>query len=165
MKYMKKAFVVAVICVLVVISVAAVHTGPDPSRVGSFIEPSIQQEGDSSMGYDYLINGDYLKSGIAYNLYVLLNGKDKKNFLGRAGKAANVPYNFNLIETGNNQQVVVLNCLQCHGQVFDNRLVIGLGNTFLDFSKSPKKNDLKGNVARHLLQLIAPSAYQSSNEM
>src|SRR3954462_5641128 len=106
MRCMKQALVVAVICVLVTISIAAIQIGPEPARVGSFIEPSVQQEGDSSRGYDYLINGDYLKSGVAYNLYVLLNGKDKKNFLGRTGKAANVPYNFNLIETGNNQEVV-----------------------------------------------------------
>ncbi len=31
--------------------------------------------------------------------------------------------------------VVAPNCLQCHAQIFDGKLVVGLGNSFSDFTK------------------------------
>lgn len=161
MRFRKQSLVIAIICLVASISIAAINIG-EPFKEGIFIEPSEQQSGDIQKGYDYLVNGDYLKSGLGYNYYVLLNGKDKTNYLGRTGKAANVAYNFNLIKTKNNQNVVVPNCLQCHAQLFDGKLVIGLGNTFLDFSKAHKKNDVKGNIARHIMQLVSPNQYQSS---
>lgn len=142
--------------------IAAINISNPPFKEGVYIEPSIQQSGDIQKGYDYLINGDYLKSGLSYNYYVLLNGKDKKNDLGRTGKAAGVAYNFNLIKTRNDKNVVVPNCLQCHGQLFEGKLVMGLGNTYLDFSKPFKKNDVKGKIAQHFMQLISPNEFRES---
>jgi cytochrome c553 len=161
MRFLKQRLVIVMLAVVAVISIAAINIS-EPFKEGVFIEPSEQRNGDKQKGYDYLVNGDYLKSGLGYKYYVLLNGKDKKNFLDRTGKAANVAYDFNLIKTKNSNKLVVPNCLQCHGQVFDNKLVIGLGNTFLDFSRQPKKNDLRGNIARHIMQLVSPNQYQSS---
>src|SRR4051812_16880006 len=129
MRYYKQGFVLTIISCMVCAGIAAINIDTDPFKEGTYIPPSEQQVGDKEKGYEYLVNGDYLKSGIAYEYYLLLNGKDKKNYLNRTGKAANVAYNFNLIRTENNQNVVVLNCLQCHGQVFNGKLVVGLGNT------------------------------------
>lgn len=162
MKCKKQVLVVIWLAVAVYASIAAIKIALGPFKEGTFIEPSEQQVGDSKKGYDYLVNGDYIKSGLGYRFYLLLNGKDRNNYLSRAGKAANVGYNFNLITTGNGQQVVVPNCLQCHGQLFNGKLVIGLGNTMLDFSKGPKRNDVKGTIAKRVMQLISPGQYQSS---
>lgn len=161
MQFRKQIIVITFISLLACISIAAIEHGQHPLP-GTYIEPSEQRNGDAEKGYEYLINGDYLKSGLGYSYYVLLNGKDKKNYLGRTGKAANVAYNFNLIKTRNSNNLVVPNCLQCHGQIFNGKLVIGLGNTFVDFSKERKSNDLKGNLARHIMQLVSPGQYQSA---
>lgn len=161
MQFRKQIIVVAAISFVACISIAAINQGNE-SKLGVYIEPSEQHIGDAQKGYDYLVNGDYLKSGLGYNYYVLLNGKDRKNYLGRTGKAANVSYNFNLIKNRYNKNLVVPNCLQCHGQVFNGQLVFGLGNTFLDFSKVRKGNDVKVDIARHIMQLISPRQYQSS---
>jgi cytochrome c553 len=158
----KQFFVITIITAFAILGIAAINIGNEPFKEGVYIEPSEQQSGDIKKGFDYLVNGDYLKSGLGYNYYVLLNGKDKNNYLGRAGKAANVAYNFNLIKTANNNNLVVPNCLQCHGQKFEGKLVIGLGNTFLDFSKPFRRNDMKGKIARHIMQLVSPNQYQSS---
>jgi hypothetical protein len=165
MRFFKQGLVLTVISGMVCAGIAAINIETDPFKGGTYIPPSEQQAGDKKKGYEYLVNGDYLKSGIAYKFYILLNGKDKKNYLNRTGKAANVSYNFNLIQTENNQNLVVLNCLQCHGQVFNGKLVVGLGNTFLDFSKTPKKNGLKDFVGRRMMQWISPMAYESSKAM
>ncbi|GEO11653.1 c-type cytochrome [Segetibacter aerophilus] len=158
----KQLVVIIIITAFAMLGIAAITIENEPFKEGVYIEPSEQQSGDIKKGFDYLVNGDYLKSGLNYNYYVLLNGKDKRNHLNRTGKAANVAYNFNLIKTRNSNNLVVPNCLQCHGQEFDGKLVIGLGNTFLDFSKPFKKNDVKGKIARHIMQLVSPSQYQSS---
>ena len=161
MPFRKKTVVIIIISFAACISIAAINKDKHPAA-GVYIEPSEQRSGDAKKGYDYLVNGDYLKSGLGYSYYVLLNGKDKKNYLGRTGKAANVSYNFNLIKSRYSKNLVVPNCLQCHGQVFNGKLVIGLGNTFLDFSKAHKKNDVKSGIARHIMQLLSPGQYQSS---
>ena len=164
MRYLKQRLVIVVISIVAFVSIAAISIG-EPFKEGVFIEPSEQKSGDKQKGYDYLVNGDYLKSGLGYNYYVLLNGKDKQNFLARTGKAANVGYNFNLIKTRNSNNVVVPNCLQCHGQVFNGKLIMGLGNTFLDFSREQRKKDVKGAIAQHIMRLVAPGQYQIARPM
>lgn len=162
MRCRKQAFVITIITAVAFVSIAAMNVENEPFKEGVYIEPSAQQKGDTQKGYDYLVNGDYLKSGLGYNFYVLLNGKDKRNYLGRTGKAGNVAYNFNLVKTKNNNSLVVPNCLQCHGQEFNGNLVIGLGNTFLDFSKPFKRNDVKGKITQKVMRFILPQQYQSS---
>jgi mono/diheme cytochrome c family protein len=162
MRFKKQTLVICIITLLAFASIAAINSSNEPFKEGVYIEPSLQKPGDIQKGYDYLVNGDYLKSGLGYKYYVLLNGKDRKNYLGRTGKAANVAYSFNLIKTKNYKNLVVPNCLQCHGQQFNGKLIIGLGNTFLDFSKPFKRNDVKGKIARQIMQLVSPSQYQSA---
>jgi mono/diheme cytochrome c family protein len=164
MLFRKQIIVIAVISFVACISIAAINADNE-SKPGVYIEPSEQRSGDRQKGYDYMVNGDYIKSGLGYKYYVLLSGKDKRNYLGRAGKAANVGYNYNLIKSRSNKNLVVPNCLQCHGQVFDGKLVIGLGNTFLDFSKVHKGNDVKGTIAKHIMQLVSPGQYKSASVM
>lgn len=134
---MKKWIALSLIVVswLTYISFVADENKPVP------IQPSIQRSGDAEKGYQYLITGDYLKSGIPYNIF-MLGGKDKTNYLQRDSFNKNISYNYTAIEAPNGELVVAPNCLQCHAQVFENQLYIGLGNAAMDFSdsKSVSKN-------------------------
>src|SRR5882672_5395636 len=103
-----------------------------------YIPESIQRNGDAKKGYEYLVTGDYLKSGIPYDFFSLALGKDKKNFLNREGINASVSHEYTVVKTQNGENVVAPNCLQCHAQIFDDKLYIGLGNSFIDFSAGQK---------------------------
>jgi hypothetical protein len=87
MRFKKQTLVICIITLLAFASIAAINSSNEPFKEGVYIEPSLQKPGDIQKGYDYLVNGDYLKSGLGYKYYVLLNGKDRKNYLGRTGKA------------------------------------------------------------------------------
>ena len=113
------------------------------------IPASVQQTGNADKGYQYLITGDYLKSGIPYKLFRAATGK-QPNLLDRDGDNKYIGYSFTAINTPNGQKLVAPNCLQCHGEIFDGQLYIGLGNTSIDFSvakAAPK-------VATYLLDRI-----------
>lgn len=131
----------------------------------TFIPSSQQRNGDSTKGYNYLVTGDYLKSGIPYNYYVLLSGKDKNNYLNRTGKNATVPYGYNVVLGDNKTEVVVPTCLQCHAQEFDGKLYVGLGNTFQDFSNATKSAGFFNSAATKVLQTFSPNQYQASKSI
>jgi len=98
------------------------------------IPASPQVVGNADSGYQYLITGDYLKSGFPLALFKLSNFKEKENFLQRTGANADIPYDWTAITAANGEQVVAPNCLQCHAQRMGDSLIIGLGNSLFDFS-------------------------------
>ena len=161
MKSKRKWFVLIILSSLVVVCVSAIKK----NNVGNdlvYIPPSEQRSGDTAKGYEYLITGDYVKSGPAYGYFILLNGKDKKNYLSRTGKNANVDYSFNVVTAENGVDVVVPNCLQCHAQVFDGKLYIGLGNSMMDFTKTVKLNNFASKAATRVMQTVSPNQYQAA---
>lgn len=99
-----------------------------------YIPPSKQRRGDATKGFEYLTTGDYLKSGIPYSFFIMGIPKDSNNFLQRTGLNKNLPHAFTAVKAPNGEMVVAPNCLQCHAQVFDGHLVVGLGNSFSDFT-------------------------------
>jgi len=103
-------------------------------RKPMFIPPSKQRTGDATKGFAYLVTGDYLKSGIPFNLFLMGTKKDSNNYLNRTGNNKNLPYDYTAVKAPNGEQIVAPNCLQCHAQVFDGKLIVGLGNTFTDFT-------------------------------
>ena len=103
-------------------------------RKPEFIPPSKQRTGDAEKGYDYLITGDYIKSGIPFNLFLMGIKKDSNNYLNRTANNKNIPYDYTAVDAPNGEKIVAPNCLQCHAQVFDGKLIVGLGNTFTDFT-------------------------------
>lgn len=119
------------------------------------IPANLQRDGDITKGYEYLTTGDFLKSGLPYNLFMMNGGKDKNNYLAREGKNSTVGHGYNVI-TNNGVEMVIPTCLQCHSEVFDGKLVIGLGNTTLDFSNATKV-DYKSRI--NLLKTMAPRQY------
>ncbi len=102
----------------------------------TFIPPSKQRAGDAAKGFEYLTTGDYLKSGIPYSFFVMGAPKDTNNYLNRTGLNKNLSHDFTAVKAPNGESVVAPNCLQCHAQVFDGKLVVGMGNSFSDFTEN-----------------------------
>ena len=126
-----------------------------------FIPPSEQRAGDAAKGFDYLVNGDFIKSGLPYPIYKLIFGKDANNYLNRSGKAADVPHGFNLVKHANGTEIVVPTCLQCHAQIIGKNLYLGLGNTDLDFSNLPGGKAWMQNAATGIMKGIAPKQLEA----
>ena len=106
----------------------------DQSDSPTYIPPSKQRTGDATKGFEYLTTGDYLKSGIPYSFFMLGAPKDTNNYLNRSGFNKNLSHDFTAVKAPNGELVVAPNCLQCHSQVFDGKLVVGMGNSFSDFT-------------------------------
>lgn len=98
------------------------------------IRSSQQRTGDVEKGYQYLINGDYVSSGIPYALYKTFPLNDSSNVLQRSGDAALIPPQFNLIENDKGVKIVAPNCLTCHSDYINGEFIVGLGNTSFDYS-------------------------------
>ncbi len=143
------------------ISVAAIKKAPGPDTP-VFIPPSEQRNGDVQKGYDYLVTGDYIKSGLPYSYFKLLNGKDTSNYLNRAGKNAQVNYAFTLVKAPNGVDIIVPNCLQCHAQVFDGKLYIGLGNSTIDFSTAAQADRVYVKAITGVMKLFSSAQYEAA---
>ncbi len=127
------------------------------------IPPSAQRlGGDVQRGLEYLTTGDYVKGGIPYSAFVMGLGKDRRNFLQREGKNEKLPYEYTANTAPNGEIVVAPNCLQCHAQVFEDKLYIGMGNTFIDFTQNDKMNIKNLKMMESWLKLTAPKKYQAS---
>ena len=109
-----------------------------------------------------MVNGDYVKSGIPYNVFLFGNGVDKRNFLKRDGINANIPYEFTALKTANGEVVVAPNCLNCHAQVFDGKLIVGLGNSLVDFTKSKKFDEANIELLEKILKATSPKQYEAA---
>ena len=127
--------------------------------------PASQQRlgGDAQKGYDYLIKGDYIKGGIPYSFYVLGLGKDRTNFLNRGGKNENLPYSYTAITARNGEVLVAPNCLQCHAEIFNDSLVIGLGSSSIDFTFNKKMNVKNLQRLETVMKLTAPKNTRHQN--
>ncbi len=161
---MKKLTLISCLLTLIVASTAFVSLLNEEDKP-QYIPASVQKTGDAAKGYEYLTTGDFLKSGIPYNYYTFLNGKDKKNYLNRTGKNANVEQGFNVITNKEGIDLVIPTCLQCHAQVFDDSLYIGLGNTLIDFSNISKQSNFVTNAGVKAMQLFSPKGYDAAKPM
>ena len=110
-----------------------------------------QQPGNAQTGYHYLVTGDYLKSGVPYSIFKMGPTKEPENYLGRTGDNAGVPYSFNIINAPNGAKIAAPNCLFCHASVFEGKLVMGLGNSLLDFSMPQDFTMKMGAMAVNIL--------------
>jgi mono/diheme cytochrome c family protein len=129
------------------------------------IPASPQRSGDPEAGYRYLITGDYLKSGLPYTLFLAGIGRSSANELHRDSLNAAIPYQYTAVKAPNGEVVVAPNCLECHAQVFDGRLYVGLGNSMIDFTDRKILNPRKAELAEKFLtrsnarQLEAATAF------
>lgn len=158
---MKKSFLLFLLVVTIALSAFIMRNGDDPVP----IPPSPQRTGGNAQkGFDYLVNGDYIRSGIPYSIYLFGAGADKNNYLKREGVNATVSHQFTAVKAANGEVVVAPNCLNCHAQVFDNKLIVGLGNSFVDFTKSKTFNLNNIELLEKLLKLKSPKQYEAAYE-
>jgi mono/diheme cytochrome c family protein len=120
---------------------SACNDEPEPIVLGQPgpIPPSEQRAGDPEDGYHTLLNRGYVSCGIPYEAFRrTADGASPDHPLpNRSGRNTELPYNLNATTNADGVELVVSNCLICHGGEFDGKLVIGLGNEFLDFSEDP----------------------------
>jgi mono/diheme cytochrome c family protein len=117
--------------------------------------------GDVQKGYDYLTTGDYVKGGIPYSFFLMGMGKQKTNYLNRTGKNEKLSHDYTAVES-RGELLVAPNCMQCHAQVFEDSLVMGMGNTFINFAEDDKLNEKNLKKAENLLRLTAPKKFAAA---
>lgn len=98
----------------------------------SFLEPSAQRSGDPDAGYQYLIYGDYVSSGIPLQIFKQIFGSNNPDDLGRTGDAHGISFQYNVITASTGAKVVVPTCLTCHAEKLNGQLIVGLGNNTSD---------------------------------
>jgi len=102
----------------------------------SYLPASEQKTGDASAGLDYLLYGNYIGGGIPYDLFLQLGFTDNENLLNRTGPAAQLPPDFNYYEIDGMPMAGGITCLGCHSSKLNGEFVIGLGNSFADFTEN-----------------------------
>lgn len=103
------------------------------------IPPSPQTGGgDPAKGLDYIINGDYIGSGIPLSLMERSFRKTEDTVLHREGLNENLPYVLSAFKAKNGISVVNGNCFTCHAGQLNGEVIVGLGNSFSDFQGSYK---------------------------
>jgi mono/diheme cytochrome c family protein len=155
---MKKWMVLTLISVAVAAftKVAGIEEDPVP------IPASPQRSGDAAKGYSYLITGDYIKSGIPYDYFFLSVPKNTANYLQRDSPNAVVPHQYTAVKAANGELVVAPNCLECHAQVFEDKLYVGLGNTLIDFTDRRKLSPRAAGMAASLLERTDERKYRAA---
>lgn len=93
-----------------------------------------QRSGNAATGYDFLVNGNYVSSGIPFEIYAQVYGSSTSNDLNRTGDAATVKHDFNFFTASNGVKLVAPNCLTCHAQHLNGKLIVGLGNSLSDYT-------------------------------
>ena len=118
-----------------------------------------QKMGDAAKGYEYLTTGDFLKSGLPYDVFIMARGERNNNLLHRTGKNATVEYGYNVVSNKDSIDIVIPTCLHCHAELFAGKLVMGLGNASTDFSNINAQN--KNLSMLKMLRLTAPKKYKA----
>ena len=85
-------------------------------------------------------------------------GKEKTNYLNRTGRNEKLSHDYTAIES-KGEILVAPNCMQCHAQVFEDSLIMGMGNTFINFADDEKLNEKNLKKAENLLRLTAPKKF------
>jgi hypothetical protein len=150
---------VVVLSVLVICSFAFIRVSDLIDFEPVPIPPSAQRlGGDVKEGYEYLTTGDYVKGGIPYSFWLMGMGKVKTNYLNRKGRNEKLAHDYTAIES-KGEILVAPNCMQCHAQVFEDSLIMGMGNTFINFADDEKLTERNLKTAENILKLTAPKKY------
>jgi mono/diheme cytochrome c family protein len=158
---MKKMMVLVVLGIMALAFTTIIkndHSREEPVPVPA----SPQRSGDIAEGYRYLTTGDYIKSGIPYRYFQLGVGRSATNYLQRDSPNATISHEYTAVKAPNGETVVAPNCLECHAQVFDNKLYIGLGNSMIDFSDRRKLSVQNAAMAEAFLRKGDPKKYEAA---
>ena len=95
-----------------------------------------QLDGDPQAGLNYLIYGDYVGSGLPYEFVKKKISTQPDTVFHRTGENANVAYGMTVFTASNGQKVANGNCFTCHAGKLNGQIVVGMGNSFSDYTKS-----------------------------
>jgi mono/diheme cytochrome c family protein len=161
----KSLFIIVLLCLLIAVySFITISKQALVEENPQYIPPSPQRIGEAAKGYTYLTTGDYVKSGLPYGIFIKAMGKDTSNYLNRTGLNAKISHQYTIVTAPNGEELVAPNCMQCHSQVFEGQLYVGMGNTFIDFSDKELASPGKIRLLENLLKVTAPKKYQASKE-
>src|SRR5207244_1724746 len=107
-----------------------------PSSPVGDVPEYAQRTGDPARGWRALIENGYVGCGVPMSAYnkVAQPAPDELRLPDRTGANAPLPYNLTAFTTASGVDVVTPNCLQCHAEVLNGRVVIGLGNQSADYT-------------------------------
>ena len=123
------------LCAMAVIMLFATckSTIPEPNSIpdgATKLEASPQREGgDAQKGYNYLVTGNYISSGIPLTVFKQVFTTSSTDDLKREGDNKGIPYNFNVVTNANGFKMVATTCLTCHADRLNGQIMVGLGNT------------------------------------
>ena len=86
------------------------------------IPPSKQRAGDPEKGYNYLVQGSYIVSGVPLEFY-RISRPPGKGRIKRDGDNATLPFHYTAVTAPNGVRVVTSNCLRCHAQEIGGKFV------------------------------------------
>ncbi len=100
------------------------------------IPPSIQRVGDPQAGYVALTESGYVRCGIPMTAYrAVAEPPPPALQLARSDKHAGLPYSLTAWTNSDGVELAVSNCLSCHAGVLNGKLVVGLGNEAMDWTR------------------------------
>ena len=103
-----------------------------------------------------------MRSGIPYNAFLFGAGLAPQDYLNRQGLNKNISYQYTAIKASNGEMVVAPNCLQCHAQVFNDKLIVGLGNSLADFTPNERLRVSNFELLEKILKANAPKQYEAA---
>jgi mono/diheme cytochrome c family protein len=114
------------------------------------IVPAPQAQGDPQKGWEYLVYGDYIGSGIPMAVLGRFYKGYRDTVFHRSGPSGGMEYSRNVFSHANGTLVFSGNCFTCHAGQLQGRVIPGLGNTLDDYSPNQalQVKLLYWNVAR-----------------
>lgn len=102
------------------------------------IDPAPQRAGDPTIGREYLLTGDSNGSGMPRVLFDALGiARNAEPKIQRDGPNSGLPHSMTAFTDAHGVEVVAMvNCLACHAQELNGRLVVGLGNSLADWTEA-----------------------------
>ncbi len=129
----------------------------------SKIPPYTQRtNGDATAGYDYMVNGNYVSSGIPLDVFKLVYPASSED-LGRTGDNKGIGFGYTASTTSTGVKVVGGNCLSCHAEKINGQLIVGLGNNSTDYS-TDQTSQINGSDFAVQLRYGKPSKEWSAYE-
>jgi len=159
---MKKFRIILLLIIICTGFIYSARRNPVAPEKPVYIPASDQRTGDVTAGYKYLTTGDYVKGGIPYDFFFLAMNKSKTNYLNRDGLNANLTHEYTAVKAKNGEYLVAPNCMQCHAQVFEGKLYVGMGNSGADFTFGQKLNPQSFEMLENLLKKAAPQKYEAA---
>ncbi len=141
---MHRRIVLALMTLFLLVACNSYRNLPSPAPQSDWKTRIIPAEpqtegGDPEKGFDYLIYGDYIGSGVPYEMLAKrLERMDEMSdtVLQRTGPNEKVGYGATVFEAENGVLVTNGNCFSCHAGELNGEVILGLGNSFSDFRQS-----------------------------